>query len=46
MDRWTGIEVERIYLDKRYQGHEYPNQFKVYKSGQKRGITPTIKKEL
>jgi IS5 family transposase len=46
MEDWTGIEVERIYLDKGYQGHNYPNKFKVYKSGQKRGITPTIKKEL
>jgi IS5 family transposase len=46
MERWTGIEVERIYVDKGYQGHNYPNKFKVYKSGQKRGITPTIKKEL
>ena len=24
----------------------YPNKFKVYRSGQKRGITPTIRKEL
>lgn len=46
MEDWTGIEVERIYLDKGYQGHDYPNKFKVYKSGQKRGITPTIRKEL
>jgi IS5 family transposase len=46
MERWTGIEVERIYVDKGYQGHNFPNKFKVYKSGQKRGITPTIKKEL
>ena len=46
MERWTGIEVALIYVDKGYQGHDYPNKFKVYKSGQKRGITPTIKKEL
>jgi hypothetical protein len=30
----------------RDRGHDYPNKLKVYKSGQKRGITPTIKKEL
>ena len=46
MERWTGIEAERIYLDKGYQGHDYPNKRRVYKSGQKRGLTPTIKKEL
>ncbi len=46
MERWTGIEVERIYLDKGYQGHDYPNKRRVYKSGQKRGLTPTIRREL
>lgn len=42
----TGIEPRRIYVDKGYRGHNYPNKFRVYKSGQKRGITATIKKEL
>ncbi len=46
MEAWTGISIERIYVDKGYAGHDYPNKFRVYKSGQKRGITPTIKKEL
>ncbi len=46
MEAWTGIRPERIYVDKGYQGHDYPNKHRVYKSGQKRGITPTIKKEL
>jgi IS5 family transposase len=42
----TGIEPKRIYVDKGYRGHDYPHKFRVYKSGQKRGITATIKKEL
>ena len=46
MERWTGIEIGRIYVDKGYQGHDYPNKLKVRKSGQKRCITPTIRKEL
>ncbi len=46
MERWTGISAERIYVDKGYQGHDYPNKHRVFRSGQKRGITPTIKKEL
>ncbi len=46
MERWTGIQVERIFVDKGYAGHDYPNKFRVYKSGQKRGITPTIRREL
>ncbi len=46
MEAWTGITPERIYVDKGYRGHDYPNKLKVYKSGQKRGITPTIRREL
>ena len=46
MESWTGISIERVYVDKGYRGHDYPNKLKVYTSGQKRGITPTIKKEL
>ncbi len=46
MERWTGISAERIYVDKGYQGHDYPNKHRVFRSGQKRSITPTIKKEL
>ncbi len=29
MERWTGIEAERIYLDKGYQGHDYGTDFWV-----------------
>ena len=46
METWSGVSVERIYVDKGYRGHNYANKFKVYRSGQKRGLTPTIKKEL
>ena len=46
MESWTGISIERAYVDKGYRGHDYPNKLKIYTSGQKRGITPTIKKEL
>lgn len=46
MESWTGISPERIYVDKGYRGHDYPLKNRVYQSGQKRGITATIKKEL
>ena len=46
MEAWSGVSIERAYVDKGYRGHDYPNKFKIYKSGQRRGITPTIKKEL
>ncbi len=42
----TGREVERIYVDKGYRGHNYPNPHRVFKSGQKRGVHGQIKKEL
>ncbi len=43
---WTGIEPERAYVDKGYQGHDYPKKFRVLRSGQNRGVTPQIKREL
>lgn len=43
---WTGIEPERIYVDKGYRGHDYPKKFRVFRSGQKRGVTAQIKREL
>jgi len=46
LTQWTGIEPERIFVDKGYTGHTHPNKFQVYKSGQRRGVTPAIKKEL
>jgi IS5 family transposase len=46
MSKTTGIEPERIYVDKGYRGHDYPYKFKVFKSGQKRGVTAANKKEL
>lgn len=46
MSKTTGIEPDRIYVDKGYRGHDYPYKFKVFKSGQKCGVTAAIKKEL
>ena len=42
----TGREIERIYVDKGYQGHKAPKPLRVFKSGQKRGVHGQIKKEL
>jgi len=46
MKEWTGIDPKRIYVDKGYQGHDYPKKLRVFKSGQKRGVTKAIKREL
>jgi IS5 family transposase len=43
---WTGVSVERAYVDRGYRGHDYPHKHKVFRSGQKRGVHGTIKKEL
>jgi len=42
----TGREIERVYVDKGYRGHDAPNPLAVFKSGQKRGVHGQIKKEL
>ena len=42
----TGREIERVYLDEGYRGHDVPRPNRVFRSGQKRGIHGHIKKEL
>ncbi len=42
----SGIKVDRVYVDKGYRGHEHPKPLRVFRSGQKRGVTASIKKEL
>jgi len=43
--RMTGIEPERIYVDRGYRGHDYQGQGRVVIAGQKRGLTPTMRRE-
>ena len=42
----TGREIERIYVDKGYVGHDTPKPYRVYRSGQKRGVHGQIRREL
>jgi len=42
----TGREIERVYVDKGYRGHDAPYPNRVFRSGQKRGVHGQIKKEL
>lgn len=42
----TGFKPERVYVDRGYRGHDAENKGMVFISGQKRGLTPTIKREL
>ena len=41
-----GREIERVYVDKGYRGHDAPQPRRVFISGQKRGVFGTIKREL
>lgn len=44
--RITGVEVSRAYVDRGYRGHDAPDKDTVFIARQKRGLTPTIKREL
>ena len=46
MEALTGVEVRRIHVDKGYRGHNYPNKFRVWISGQVRRVTKTIRREM
>jgi IS5 family transposase len=38
LEKLTGVTVRRIHGDKGYRGHNYPNRFKVWISGQVRRV--------
>ena len=48
MEALVGNTIARILADKGYRGHNAPPdyKFRVFLSGQKRGVTPRIKREL
>jgi transposase, IS5 family len=48
MEALIGNTIERILVDKGYRGHNAPPdyKFRVFTSGQKRRMTPTIKRQL
>ena len=48
MEALVGNTLDRILADKGYRGHNAPpdHKFRVFISGQKRGVTPSIKRQL
>lgn len=48
MEALVGNTIERAFLDKGYRGHNAPPdyKFRIFLSGQKRGVTPKIKRQL
>ncbi len=45
VERMTGVAVARAYVDRGYRGHGLDHR-RVFISGQRRGITATIRREL
>jgi IS5 family transposase len=46
IERLTGVEVRRIHVDKGYRGHNHPDRFRVWISGQVRRVTTPIRREM
>jgi IS5 family transposase len=46
LEKLTGVAVQRIHGDKGYRGHNYPDRFKVWISGQVRRVTKSIRREM
>jgi IS5 family transposase len=46
MEKLTGVEARRMHVDKGYRGHNHPNKFKVWISGQVRRVTASIRREM
>jgi hypothetical protein len=42
----TDVEPARIYVDQGYRGHDYAKTDRVFITRQRRGLTPTIRREL
>jgi IS5 family transposase len=46
LEKLSGVAVRRIHGDKGYRGHNYPDRFKVWISGQLRRVTKVIRREM
>jgi transposase, IS5 family len=45
-EKLVGCAIERAYVDKGYRGHDTANPHRVFISGQRRGVSGLIKREL
>jgi hypothetical protein len=46
LEQQTGVETRRIHVDKGYRGHNHPEKFRVWISGQLRRVTKPIRREM
>ena len=42
----TGVDPERVYVDRGYRGHNYEGEAPVMMSGRTRGLSPQMTREL
>ena len=46
IEKNTGIEIKRAHVDKGYRGHNHPNKYRIWITGQVRRTTIAIKREM
>jgi transposase, IS5 family len=46
LEKLTGVETRRIHVDKGYRGHNHTEKFRVWITGQVRGVTRPIRREM
>jgi transposase, IS5 family len=46
LERQTGVTTRRIHVDKGYRGHNHPEKFRVWITGQVRRVTRPIRREM
>jgi IS5 family transposase len=46
LERQTGVTTRRIHVDKGYRGHNHPDKFRVWITGQVRRVTRPIRREM
>jgi hypothetical protein len=40
----TGVEIQRVYVDKRYKGHDAPKSLRIYRFRQKHGVLASLRR--
>jgi len=46
LEQLTGVETRRVHVDKGYRGHNHQEKFRVWITGQARGVTTPIRREM
>jgi hypothetical protein len=46
LERLTSVATRRVHVDKGYRGHNHPDKFRVFISGQVRRVTAAIRRQM